>query len=310
MNNKSSVCLIAKNEALYLIEWVAHYVALGFDEIIIYDDLSTDNTEALLENLNNCGLIKYIKWHGEDGESPQMSAYRHAAQTTKCQYIAFFDADEFLVLKDFSFVNNFLKQFDNKPNVAAIAFNWRMFGDNGRKKYESRLLRDRFNKCDKSGNPHLKSFTRLKCLEFVNNMHICDVNGLIVHPSGKEIKMSNFGLSDEIELTHGQVNHYFCKTYEEYVNKKSRGVADVIDGSNEKFSKYNDELFQAHNANQISDSSINWNRKVFDLVYDFANNIASGNTNGLLAKLKAKFIKNKIRKLCRKESLKQASNEG
>lgn len=309
MLKTSAVCLIAKNEAPYIVEWVAHYIALGFDEILIYDNMSNDASGEILSKLNAYGAIKYLKWEGEEGESPQMSAYRHAAESTKCKYIAFFDADEFLVINKNNYVNNFLIKFNNLKNVAAIAFNWRLFGDNGKKKYEKQLLRDRFNKCDLNGNPHLKSFTKISNLVFVNNMHICDVNGIIVHPSGKEISMSQFGLSDDIELKYGQVNHYFCKSPEEYLNKRARGVADVLDGSKDKFSKYNDVVYDTHNCNEINDDSINRNRKLFDFAYFIINKLSKKYEIRLIGKLEIIFLKKWINLLSFLEFIKQSGKE-
>ena len=37
------VCAMAKNEHLYINEWVSHYVKLGFDTIYLYDNDNLDS---------------------------------------------------------------------------------------------------------------------------------------------------------------------------------------------------------------------------------------------------------------------------
>ena len=126
---KSTVCLIVRNEALYLAEWVAHYMALGFDEIVIYENSSTDNTAEILCRLSQAGYIVYRPWPLGADSSPQISAYKDALKQLKSEWIFFADADELLVLKQHDSVNAFLKRFDTRPDVTRIAVIWRLFGD-------------------------------------------------------------------------------------------------------------------------------------------------------------------------------------
>ena len=45
------VCALAKNEHLYINEWVKHYVNLGFDKIYLYDN--DDNNSKYIGNYIN-----------------------------------------------------------------------------------------------------------------------------------------------------------------------------------------------------------------------------------------------------------------
>lgn len=48
---KTAVCAIVRNEARYMVEWVAYYAAIGVDAFIIYDNGSTDDTvDAITRN--------------------------------------------------------------------------------------------------------------------------------------------------------------------------------------------------------------------------------------------------------------------
>lgn len=55
-----AVCLRTKDFARFLPEWIAFHYALGVDEIMIYDDDSTDNTEEVLQPFVEAGLVRYI----------------------------------------------------------------------------------------------------------------------------------------------------------------------------------------------------------------------------------------------------------
>ena len=255
---KSAVCLIAKNEGPYLLEWIAYHRALGFDEVIVYENRSTDNSAKILEDMDRAGIISHRPWPAGATESPQISAYRDALGRTTAEWILFIDADEFLVLHQHESVNAFLSQFDNRHDVTTIGFNWRMFGDSHLAEADSRLLIDRFNRAaeaDFPGNRHLKSFTRVKALGNVVNMHICETTGAKVHPSGATLNMTDWGLSDEIELSVAQVNHYYTKTYEEYKTKRARGYADCTDDNAMKYTSYDDERFEGANRNEVLDDS-------------------------------------------------------
>jgi hypothetical protein len=96
-----AVCLIAKNEARYLVEWMAYYVALGFDEVLIYDNGSSDATAEIVGRaIANDSRIRYVPWPDVPGVAPQIPAYNDALRKTRADWIAFVDIDEFIVLKE------------------------------------------------------------------------------------------------------------------------------------------------------------------------------------------------------------------
>ncbi|NJS39772.1 MAG: glycosyltransferase family 92 protein, partial [Rhodobacteraceae bacterium] len=53
----TALCAILRNEIRGVVEWLAHYKALGVDEFLIYDNASDDGTEALLAALAEAGEI-------------------------------------------------------------------------------------------------------------------------------------------------------------------------------------------------------------------------------------------------------------
>jgi hypothetical protein len=46
---QSCIIATAKDEAPFLVEWLAHHLALGFDKILVATNDCTDGTDALLD---------------------------------------------------------------------------------------------------------------------------------------------------------------------------------------------------------------------------------------------------------------------
>src|SRR4051812_34313256 len=101
MKKNVAVVAIMKDEGRYLLEWIAHYRSIGVTDIIVYDNESSDEGRELLEKLATAHVIKLHHWLVDNGISPQISAYLDALQVYKgeFEFLAFFDADEFLVQK-------------------------------------------------------------------------------------------------------------------------------------------------------------------------------------------------------------------
>lgn len=264
----SAVCLIAKNEGSYLLEWLAYYRVLGFDEIIIYENNSSDESSAILSKLAAAKKVVYRPWLLGRNESPQITAYADAIKRVKSDWILFVDADEFLVLHHHDTVNAFLASFQSRSEVTSIGVNWRIFGDSNLESQDPRPVIERFTHAslaDFSVNMHLKSFSRVGSIGQLVHMHVCETTGQQVHPSGLPLTMPHWGLSERIELEVAQINHYYAKTFEEYQNKKRRGQGGAGDDNPELKYWYNDDSFRSHNRNDVEDlSALKQKEKIFN----------------------------------------------
>jgi SAM-dependent methyltransferase len=70
------VVAAARNEAPYLLEWIAHYRVLGFEQITIYDNQSNDASARILAPLARAGIINAMYW--TDRAAKQRRAYSNA----------------------------------------------------------------------------------------------------------------------------------------------------------------------------------------------------------------------------------------
>ena len=90
------VVVTIRDEAPYLAEWLAYHHALGVDHFFVYDNRSTDALHEVVEPWVGHGLLTLVHWPSPGG---QIDAYSHAVRFygPSCEWLAFFDVDEFVV---------------------------------------------------------------------------------------------------------------------------------------------------------------------------------------------------------------------
>ncbi len=231
-NHELAIACIAKNEGLYIAEWIEYHLLVGVSCFYFYDNESTDNTKEVLEPYIKAGIVKYtyISGHGV-----QKKVYETAIQTYKkdSRWIALIDLDEFLVSKTHKNVVDFL---NTKQNYAQITAFWYTFGDSGHKKQTNEPVIQRFNHHEKTPSGY-KSIVNPRTVKWVlNHSHSC------------------FGKTLLVENTNDLcIFHYAIKTIEEFAKKNNRGSA--WKGTNIRFKNYK-EKFKELNHNEIEDNTL------------------------------------------------------
>lgn len=229
-NMKVALVCIAKNEDNYIQEWIDYHKKLGYDDIFIYQN----NWRCQIEEPN---VIK-IEY---DGEVRQVSVYNDFIQKNKTNYdwASFFDVDEFLVLKKHKNIKEFIKDYQD---FDGIGVNWVLFGDNNLTgDTDDYSVVKRFTKRQLGVNEHIKSTIKLTDdvimgVHAPSNKMLCNTN--------KELFSGSFNKNTLDDIA--QINHYFCKTREEFIDKINRGRADTSQ-------KRGLIDFDAHNINEIED---------------------------------------------------------
>jgi len=153
--------MVVKNEEAYMNEFVDYGRALGINHFYIYD-----NTDLFV--LKQWGRLK-----GDDvdvrhyiGERPQMKVYsdcfKRVNETGMYEWVAFFDADEFLVLKEHDHIADMLEMYCAR---GALTVNWRMFSDNCWNTYVPEPITRRF--LYGKMNEHVKTIARVKDVQSI-----------------------------------------------------------------------------------------------------------------------------------------------
>jgi len=245
-----SICAIIKDENEYLKEWLDYHIKIGVSHFFIYDNESSVPIGETVGAYLKKGLITLIDF---PGKQKQVEAYHHCLKNfkKKSKWIAFIDTDEFIVPKSTNGdLNKFLKDFEKH---GGLGVNWLLFGSSGlidkpqKSQLESFILRSRE---DFGVNEHIKTIVHTKYVKDVGPNPHC-----FLYVEGKHCVNENF---ERIETafaknsTHKiQLNHYYCRSLEEYKEKISRGRAD--DNSQRKL-----DDFYAHDrdSNIIEDRNI------------------------------------------------------
>lgn len=227
---------IAKDERRYLAEWVAHHLAIGVAQFILFDNDSTDGTGALLRAIaGRVPGMRVFDWPSIDGRSPQRSAYNHAMTLVQTEWVGFIDIDEFLVPWRDGSLRAYLDQAGG--DVSAIHINWRGFGSNGHATPDYPFVTRHFTRAAPQAwdnNCHYKTLARAKRLGEVFIHHAEVTEGRRVLSNFGDLTAQRVGASRQIVHDGIQLNHYQCKTYPEFQARMQRGQANFPAGHPDK----------------------------------------------------------------------------
>ena len=272
-NQKIALCTIGRMENQYIREYVLHYKALGFNKIFLYDNNydGEERFEIVIGDLIKQGFVELIDYRNKP--IAQVQAYNDCYQKhgDEFDWIAFFDADEFLIVKKtdiHSLLYSARKEFD------CMLFNWMVMTDNGQVYNTQRPLMERFttpmdfNKCigykDIPENNHVKSIVKggLKNIRFVNP-HLPLTPIRCCNPKLEVMQQSPLLPYDH---SVAYLKHFQFKTIEEFVQNKlkrgtpDRGYDDFIN------SKPMDNFFKVNEKTQDKLDYINKQRKQLVIV--------------------------------------------
>lgn len=229
--SKYVVCTCARNENDYIIEFVEHYLRLGFDKILICDNNDDNSIETVLSRYIDSGQVEIFDCRGFN--SFQVQFYSMFLREGNYKWCGYFDADEFLELG----IHDNIKQFLDGIQEDCVSFNWLVFADNGQLHKEDGLLRDRFTMPVRpvsmfKENCFVKSIVRGGCDTFKNgwfngsHIPVCED-----HPV--KYNLGGYCIVDYQSHTHfpprykyGYIRHYYTKSFDEWIIKSNRGWPD------------------------------------------------------------------------------------
>ena len=153
---RTLLCCIIKQENLYLRNFVEYYKNIGFTNIVLYDnnDENGEYPQQVIGDYIEEGFVIYVDARGR--HRYQLEAYTECYKERSKDYdwIAFFDADEFLSIQSGKQIEDLLSE-EKYSGADVIYFYWMLYGDNGLIHYDGRPVYDRFlipNKPDPNKN--------------------------------------------------------------------------------------------------------------------------------------------------------------
>ena len=225
-----SVCLIIRDENEYLKEWFDWHISLGIEHFYIYDHGSKEPVSEYIKSLGKeiSERVTVRDWSGSHANA-QPDAYNDCLQryNKESRWIGFIDVDEQVRVKTGQTLPEFLKGYES---FAGLFMVWLTYDANGQRYKSSLPLRQRFTHItvERGLNDHLgKVFVQVLLME---DMHIHNghtVKYFDVVDENKEKIEDNSIWKDKVTTELICVDHYFTKSYEEWLEKLKRGSCDA-----------------------------------------------------------------------------------
>lgn len=230
-----------RNEAPFLLQWIAWHRMIGFDAFLIYTNDCDDQSEAMLARLQDMGLVTWVQNEARFGGGPQMKALADAMQHPvyrDAEWVAHFDLDEFLVVHAGD--GRLQALLDRSGNANMVSVTWRNFGDSGMMSYRDGLLVEQFTWCAPRYLQRPRQLTAIKTLhrplglwEAIGphrpfRLNAPDDQVVWVNGDGDPMPKSFLKVGWQSEPgffgdSLAQLNHYAIKTGESFLTKVARG---------------------------------------------------------------------------------------
>jgi len=134
-----------RNEAPFILEWLAYHRTIGVTDFLIYSNDCEDGTDALLNRLEKLGVVVHYDNPRSGKKTVQWKALNRARNhtlTKQADWIMVSDVDEFLTIHTGAgHINDLIAAC---PDANGFAIDWRMFGSSGKTRFEDRLMMEQF----------------------------------------------------------------------------------------------------------------------------------------------------------------------
>lgn len=261
-----------KDEGPFVIEWVAHHLAVGFTDLVVYTNDCSDGTDDMLIRLEELGLCHHRRNDIPDGIRPQPSALNFAQDEPVVglsDWVMVFDADEFVSIKYGDGTLDDLIAATKAQGANGVVITWRIFGSGGVVDWSRAPVTEQYLMAApqtwnkgwgvktlftfdpdywKLGIHRPKMKTRHIKTDFPDRVKW--LNG-----SGREMEdYFKFRGWRSITRTVGydwvQLNHYAVKSVDSYAIRKMRGNV------NNKADKYNSDYWSLQDRNEVRDDTM------------------------------------------------------
>lgn len=248
MSGQKVVVTTFKNEAPYILEWVAFYKVLGFDHIVVFTNDCTDGTNNMLKRLEELGQVTFrINRVGPGGI--HRSALRQANRLSvvkNADWLFVCDIDEFLNIHVGNHKIDDLIEATGS-DVDAISIPWRLFSNSGRNVLRNELVIRQFTDAEL---PPVSGGATRRFVKTIfrpsNKFRRIGLHGPVLKqefendlvwsvPGG--VRKSRQPMGGHVQPPFGyefaQLNHYAVRSVESYLLKRHRGranhMSDILD---------------------------------------------------------------------------------
>ncbi|WP_025884511.1 glycosyltransferase family 2 protein [Asaia prunellae] len=249
----------ARDEGVYLLEWIAHHRRIGVEQFFIYTNDLTDGSDRLLYHLAQAGEIIWIDNSGAAPERINMQdkAYNHALmilpEILDYRWCLVVDLDEVVLpSKEVDHRLPPLLEAREREGAEAVTMSWRVLTSNRHLAWTPALSAERFVETEK--HVLLKTAFRTNLFSGASAHHpVSRERDIIPYMTidGEQHKngdLTNYDINFSAHPTNNAfICHYHVRSLEEYVWKFARGENDGTGVLKKKHFRYNNpgifELF-------------------------------------------------------------------
>lgn len=224
-----------KDEAPYVLEWVAWHYMIGFSDFLVYTNDCTDGTDLMLQRLEQLGIVKH-EYNEVLRRGPHKSALKYALEHPlykECDWAFVGDVDEFLSIH---VGDGKLPDLRHAyPDADVIPVVWRMFSNNGLVEIPDGLITEQMTDAApwpeadaKNRSGFIKTLFRadqsVEKLGLHRPFHHEDSNE--IWSPRKPDESDKLKLSGDLGESVVQVNHYAVRSVKSFILKRHRGRAN------------------------------------------------------------------------------------
>jgi hypothetical protein len=258
-----------RNEGPFILEWIAYHRLIGFEQMLICTNDCVDGSPALIDILEDRGLVRHLPCAPLPHEKAQLVAYRKAEAVLAADWppvVMVLDADEFLNIHVGD--GRVPALLGAVPDATTFLVNWRVFGSSGHRDWSPDPVTRRFVRAAELASgvnwpyktiftnprayhcpllPHGPGFARAEC---VNEIRVVDGGGVELperYARSEEFLQSEPGT---VTWALAQVNHYNTRSCADYLAKHARGGGQ----GPERWAR--DENWAVFDRNEEEDTSI------------------------------------------------------
>ena len=253
-----------RNEAPFVLEWIAYHQHIGFTDFLIYTNDCDDGTDLLLDRLAALGHVTHERSHSRGKKPVQWRALNKAERhplTKSADWVFVADVDEFLNIHVGDGLLDDL--IATRPDAGGFAIPWRMFGNAGVEAFVDAPVLAQFTQAApdtliwpwravqykslfrSAQGPVELGVHRPKAVTNSGDGHWYDGNGAVDRAAHATYQ---FNRGPRYELA--QINHYALGSIENFLIKQDRGKpnhqSDPIDIS----------YWVERNLNTVTDQTI------------------------------------------------------
>ncbi|WP_438383019.1 glycosyltransferase family 2 protein [Asaia sp. BMEF1] len=241
----------ARDEGVYLLEWIAHHRRIGVEQFFIYTNDLTDGSDVLLRCLADAGEIIWIDNSGASPERINMQdkAYHHALmilpEILDYRWCLVVDLDEVVLpVAEVDYCLPPLLEAREREGAEAVAMSWRVFNSNGHLTWAPGLSAERFVATET--HPLIKTAFRTNLFSGASAHHpLSRERDVVTYMTIDGERQKNGDLADHDTnfaarpTVNASICHYHVRSLEEYVWKFARGENDGSGVLKQKHFRYN-----------------------------------------------------------------------